>query len=656
MDSFMKDLSAATSGASQAAAPGSTHSPAIQEFMSVSKSTRKGGDADAAAGAPPVAAPAPSPGLGPSGAMQPTPEQQKQMLGFLEGLEAMKDTDPAAYAATMQQLTGAAPGQTGKEGQPGGDVASIMAAVQNMRTGDDSDPAGAGAGAAGIQMPDSKPAPVGISITPEPGFTFKTRKMGDDSADGKIFVNICQHEKLSKPALKKRLNEDGEEVEGMNIPMSVGAGRGAADKSGVACTVYDIIVNPDVVEEAGTDRSGKYRDFVCQLGMQCIEQKYKLTLDRRYKLPKLKYIGEVESQTIQDRSKMPGIEEVSKDSPTARKATAARLKKEQDTAKAAAAAASAMELELSYSTVWTLSGATEGEGAASSDRAVDLSHSDYREAMLEPDADVDGIAFTAEVEAYDVDISRVDVRVSPYRLFVKVPGFKPVSLYLPCTVHAVGIKCSLHRREGFAGLVDLRVHLPLDRGEWRETVDPGSKPWLLSHALSSGEAGSNPYDDSADRPAANAAEVGEVKEESPKDRFHLNVPESVDAYSTNTQAADDGELPEDRFHKTDATSQYHIGQRESAVQDKWDKHAADKKEREENPDPNVEYIDMDEYKPGGKRGPELSEVSAKVMQDAEAEEGGVQGDLMKAAEVVAALAPKNEAVEGLSSNLWAELI
>ena len=118
----------------------------------------------------------------------------------------------------------------------------------------------------------------------------------------------------------------------------------------------------------------------------------------------------------------------------------------------------------------------------------------------------------------------------------------------------------------------------------------------------------------------------------------------------------DDELPEDRFHKSDATSQYHIGQRESAVQDKWDKHAADKKEREENPDPNVEYVDMDEYKPGGKRGPELSKAAAKVVQQAEEQQGDEQEDLQRAAELVAAMAPKNAAVEGLSSNLWAELI
>ena len=59
------------------------------------------------------------------------------------------------------------------------------------------------------------------------------------------------------------------------------------------------------------DKTGQYRDFVCQLGIQCLEHKYKDVVDKRYKLPKLKYMGAtVQSQYIQDRKKMPKIEEV----------------------------------------------------------------------------------------------------------------------------------------------------------------------------------------------------------------------------------------------------------------------------------------------------------------------------------------------------------
>jgi len=124
-------------------------------------------------------------------------------------------------------------------------------------------------------------------------------------------INICSHDEIALPGLKKKLDDNGEEVEGMNIPMSVGPLRKGKDKSDKECYICDIIVNPAVIEEAKADKVGKYRDFVCQLSIQCLEQKYSKTYDRKYKLPKLLYMGEtVLSQHIQDRKSIPKIEEV----------------------------------------------------------------------------------------------------------------------------------------------------------------------------------------------------------------------------------------------------------------------------------------------------------------------------------------------------------
>ena len=61
-------------------------------------------------------------------------------------------------------------------------------------------------------------------------------------------------------------------------------------------------MNEFVITEIGKDASGGYRDFICQLVMQYVEQKSAkkvedgglgegnaLRIDKRYKLPKLKY-------------------------------------------------------------------------------------------------------------------------------------------------------------------------------------------------------------------------------------------------------------------------------------------------------------------------------------------------------------------------------
>lgn len=113
---------------------------------------------------------------------------------------------------------------------------------------------------------------------------------------------FSSHNEIAEPAMKKRLDESGQEVEGLNIPMSVGPGRPCTDKAGEMCVVFDIIVSPSVLSQAKEDATGKYRDFVCQLAIQSAENKHKMPLDYRYKLPKgLKYIGQVQSQMIQDR-------------------------------------------------------------------------------------------------------------------------------------------------------------------------------------------------------------------------------------------------------------------------------------------------------------------------------------------------------------------
>ena len=117
-----------------------------------------------------------------------------------------------------------------------------------------------------------------------------------------VFINICKHEALAEPALKKKLDASGEEVEGMNIPLSVGPRRFDKDKSSVQCHVYDVIVNPTVIADVVEDITGKKRDFLCQLALQGLEQKYKEQLDKRYKLPKLKYLGEKIATQLHTRS------------------------------------------------------------------------------------------------------------------------------------------------------------------------------------------------------------------------------------------------------------------------------------------------------------------------------------------------------------------
>ena len=100
----------------------------------------------------------------------------------------------------------------------------------------------------------------------------------------------------------------------MNVPLSVGPEYKELNNAGVSCLVYDIIVNMKVIQEACDDETGQYRDFLCHLCIQSVEQKYPKNgaLDRQYKLPKLKYMGfPIKSQCIRDKKSIPKIQDVS---------------------------------------------------------------------------------------------------------------------------------------------------------------------------------------------------------------------------------------------------------------------------------------------------------------------------------------------------------
>ena len=65
----------------------------------------------------------------------------------------------------------------------------------------------------------------------------------------KVFLNLCSHEALGAPHLKKKLDGEGNEVEGWNIPLAVGPPRPTTDHKGDAALVYDCVVNPKVCRE-----------------------------------------------------------------------------------------------------------------------------------------------------------------------------------------------------------------------------------------------------------------------------------------------------------------------------------------------------------------------------------------------------------------------
>ena len=177
---------------------------------------------------------------------------------------------------------------------------------------------------------------------------------------------------------------------------------------------------------------------------------------------------------------------------------------------------------------------------------------------------------------------------------------------------------------------------------------------------------SNPYSDNEsakgeanDGDAEDKIDGKDDSEKSTADLYHLKVHAASgragrgDDMGILHQEEDDVELPEDKFHRADASSSYYISQREQAVKDKWEKAEKEREERKKNPDPNVEYIDMDDFKPGGKMTP-AKKGEEMQKEDEKAEVGS--NTLKKAASVVVDKAAASLEGLSLSNNMWTELL
>jgi hypothetical protein len=106
-------------------------------------------------------------------------------------------------------------------------------------------------------------------IVPEKGFCIKCSFEG--GLKGKVFINICQHERIAEPIpLDPEEQEESDAIK-FKIPLSCGQPRTDTDKAGAPCKVYDVIVNPNTVKKCSED--AEFRRFVAALCMTWIKQK-----------------------------------------------------------------------------------------------------------------------------------------------------------------------------------------------------------------------------------------------------------------------------------------------------------------------------------------------------------------------------------------------
>jgi len=455
----------------------------------------------------------------------------------------------------------------------------------------------------------------GIFIEPQSGFTIKTKS----GKQQKLFINVTFHDAIEEPGTKKKLDEKGKEVEGLNVPLSMGPIRKCSDKSGNVCLVVDGIVNPVIRKEMEEDTTGSQRNFVCQLLMQCFDQKYKdlAPLDRKYSLPKMDYIGyihvtsgeicrkksdkvEVIKQYVRDTRSTPKIEEI--DRPKCDNRANDSISK-QGTPRSPP-----IDLHVSLQLL-------NGQ-VLSVQQYLDIikNSTGSRNEMLPcilPDEEWDkSFPFIFDIgqdEEYCVtqmivkasiqesDLNSMTVSASLYSLHLSGSSFQPTQCILPFLVESKNVTCSVDK-ETLEVCVSMAVFVQTTKKD--HNADVGSGPWLIARALSGGKA--NPKaqrKSSQDQKDLGKNAVSDISTDimQENDPFHFQslFPWKRYQSSGKQQGSLDG-LPEDRFHKKDSVSQHLMEQQE---EDKSQKKKLSQDDREEHLRENdVEYINAADFK------------------------------------------------------------
>ena len=123
-------------------------------------------------------------------------------------------------------------------------------------------------------------------INPTPGYVIKTRNL---ASDGKVFVNICSDSHVGKPTSKAE-RMGGNAGLAWSIPYSTSQPRQDIDRSGEACSVYDLVFHPDTLYLAGRDH--RMKGLVHNTALDALESAFQVKCDRtNLKFPRMKFKG-----------------------------------------------------------------------------------------------------------------------------------------------------------------------------------------------------------------------------------------------------------------------------------------------------------------------------------------------------------------------------
>ncbi|CEG45938.1 60s ribosomal protein l21-1 [Plasmopara halstedii] len=511
---------------------------------------------------PPFCAPSPPPRMN-------MPMDDASMEKYADFLDNLEKTDPEGYRHlidTMQNQLQAAEDPINSSGvDADGALLDILKNVTEVR-----------GGAANIDSPDFNPrfpgdkvmgkdglktSLEGMYIEVKAGFVIKTT---DVKSRKKVFVNVVYADEIQEFSGKKKLDDEGKEQEGIHVPLSLGAPHEVKDKNGVESLAFDVAVNTKVVDDCRADKSGAFRNFVCELAIEYIDQKYKIKLDGRFKLPRLTYRGELPPPRHYIRkTQAPIIQEVTADKTIGSKNSKAKAALSKS-AKTATAKYEIYEVYNGNRLVCTRLPSVSKGSTPLSQEVLEQAQNQLVVVILFPNK-----IYTA---------NDIQLELHAELLSIKAPTHHDLDVFLPYPVDISSASVCFNQDNNA-----LEMSLVVDKSWNSIASDCGSAPWLLARAL---------HEDNEVEDGSNVEKAADLVGKNPMslvEKFHLvNTTKSHDKAIGDRLATkatprwdpvlEDEELPEDRFHRKDMMSMHILEQRRAEREQKAKE--ADQKQRQ----------------------------------------------------------------------------
>jgi len=469
----------------------------------------------------------------------------------------------------------------------------------------------------GVAMRDE-----GILVTPDTGFVIKTKLLAKSSynrqgeiltgpsvltcdnqsilhvaAMTKFFINVCYHDAVMKPHMQKKLDQHGNEIEGLNVPISIGKPRVSLDKSGSSkCIVVDVILSSKIstqIEEDSGAASTSYRDFICKVVIQSVEQKYQKDygkLDLNFKLPKTVYYGYVDSKTgevlnrksehakimsqwVKDNRDLPVIEDLGET-----KAIFGNISIDFPETKP-------MQVETSY-IIYLESSSTrkikliefnnllQEQVLLSSNQSLWIQKSPKSHIpnylMINP-IRLQNMSERIETLVVEVNMgSSIDfhsfqVNLTTYQAFFACKNFAPFTVNLPFAVIPSSSSCVYHEATTTA-----RLKAIINNDDFTRHADVGTHPWTLQRLVSDNDLCTD-----------------DIARMSPKLTLGHDMGDVSRKKNQRNSAKDFDTLPEDRFHSQDVVSMFNLDQQKFACEDKSFSHDYSREKPLSNHDDSV---------------------------------------------------------------------